>query len=139
MPCYYEIYPDLNIVKIVYRRQVSPREILDLLDALGDDPGYTCTIDELIVFDRYNGRAITPEARGNLHNLIRGLLLLNNSAKRIAIVAPEEPGRTIGRMFVDLMQRDGKISVRIFDTVRQAMGFLGPSELRLMPAEGAEH
>ena len=131
MPCTYDIFPDLNVVRVIFRGHVHTRDILALLDSLDGDPLYHRSIDELIYLEGCSDDAFTPAKRRDLANLIRGLFLMNGRSKRLALVAPDEPGRSFARTFAEVMHNNAAITVRIFETAAGAMAFLEQTDPRL--------
>jgi len=141
MPCRYEIFDELNLVRITFSGALTTSEMLDLIDQLDADPRYHPTIDELGDFQTLTDIAFDSETMKNLNDLILGLYLRSNRRKRIAQIAPNEPGRTVAVAFRFAMQGNPNLDTEVFDSASDALAFLGhPADLilqtRKLPASG---
>ncbi len=127
MPCHYEIFEDLHLVKITFDGVLATRDVLNVVDKLDSDPLYTPTIDELGDFRTLSEIAFDADTIQNLNDLLFGMYIRSNRTKRIAQIAPYEPGLIIARAFATVMQQNPKLEVGIFDSPGPAIEFLGHS------------
>lgn len=141
MPCHYEIFDEFNLVKITFDGVLITPEMLALIDQLDADPRYHPTIDELGDFRTLKDIAFDSKTLKNLNDLILGLYLRSDRRKRIAQIAPKNPGRTIAVAFRFAMQGNPKLDAEVFETQADALAFLDhPADLELaskkLPASG---
>lgn len=134
MACYYEVYADIDIVKIIYSGFPCVGDVVGLLDRMDIDPAYHRNIDEIVYFDDIRTPVIDYKLLDNICELISGVFLMHNRSKRLALVAGREPGRTMASRFQSVMARNPALSVRLCDTAEEAMRFLGRSDTRLRHA-----
>lgn len=128
MPCSYRILTDLNVVAIAFDGELEHRAVLRLLDDLQDDPGYLPTINELVCFENLRSGQLDPEMQRNLLNMIRGMALMNSASKKIALVAPQHPGRAFAWAYASVMRRNPKLDIAIFEKSEDAFRFLEPDK-----------
>ena len=132
MPCSYVIFPDLNAAKIVYSGYPRARDAVEMFDRLEIDPRYHRTLDEIVYLEDIKWPTFDPEVVDNISELVSGLFLMHNRAKRMAIVADSEPGRSIARRFIRVMSRNPDIRAALFGEPLAALHFLGQTDPRLL-------
>ncbi|MFC4671114.1 hypothetical protein ACFO5X_21370 [Seohaeicola nanhaiensis] len=103
-----------------------------MFDRLEIDPRYHRTLDEIVYLEDIKWLTFDPEVIDNISELVSGLFLMHNRAKRIAIVADSEPGRSIARRFIRVMSRNPDIRVALFGEPLAALHFLGQTDPRLL-------
>ncbi|GHF37902.1 hypothetical protein [Seohaeicola zhoushanensis] len=132
MTCRYDIFPDLNVARIIYAGYPKARDVVELIDALERDPKYHRTVDEIIHLSCIKWPKVDLAVVDNLCELIGGLFRMNNRCKRIAVVASQEPGRLIAARFLRVMERNSRLRAAYFTQTHPAMRFLGVCDGRLL-------
>ena len=135
MPCYHAFFEDLNIVKITITGSVCPRDFLDLIDALQDDPRYHRTIDEMIWLTCSSFTGFDAARLRNMADLVWGVHLRNDTRKRIALVAPAANARRVATDFAAGFRQGELIRIQVCDDARAAQIFLGACDWRLALGE----
>jgi len=125
MPCQFQIYPDFNLVWINCEGLLDIREILDTVDALDAEPGFHPRLDDVIDLRRLTEIHIDDQSAKKLSELLHGLVKRDKRRKRIAIIAPGEPGLTSANTFKTIMATCPGYTIEIFDDPGSAIAFLG--------------
>ena len=135
MPCSFEFYNDLNLVKISITGTVSPRDLLSLLDALNDDARYSPTINEMIWLTCTSSSDFDDQKLRNMADLVWGMHLRSGTSKRIALVTPSEAAYLAASDFVTEFRRGGSVMLKVCEDAHSAQAFLETCDPRLDMAE----
>ena len=127
MPCRYEIFSDINLVRITCTGRLTRDDLITLLDELDNHPDFHPNIDDLIDLREVTEIDISPDVGANLLDLMVGVTLRAKRAKRIAILVSSETARESAAKFREAMRRISGIKIGLFDSPRAAVEFLGRS------------
>ncbi|MHA6263382.1 hypothetical protein ACXYMO_09280 [Arenibacterium sp. CAU 1754] len=131
MPYNFKIFDDLDVIRIVFHGAIVPQDILGLLDQLDENPLYHPKMDEIVFFKNLKYSGFNPETLENINEMARGIFLRGGHTKKIAIVAPDDPGRKVATAFCKKMSTYNSVQAQRFDTGQDALEFLGRSDRRL--------
>ena len=124
MPCHYNIYPELNLALFTYQGVLRANEVVALADMVDSDPLYTRTINELGDFRNLEKVDFDANTLTNLSTLLMGLYLRSSRNKKISMLVPNTSLHSSAKTFASIVSASTPISIRIFETLKPALGYL---------------
>lgn len=125
MQCSFRIFTEFNLVYKTYPARVTYKTVLALLDALEAEPLFTDGMMELDDLRAVTDLAITATELERFADLITGINIRKRRPSKKAVVAPAGPGRIAALGFNAIMKDIPGPEIGVFDTVDEALAFLG--------------
>lgn len=132
MPCTYQTFARQNLLAKRYYGDLETRCVLKLLDAIELDPSYIegmCEIDDLRTIESF---AIPEGDIGGLADLIQGIHQRRRQPRLKAVVTCREDVRAAAKYYAHQVENLPAVRVGIFDTIAEAMRFLGIDDPELV-------
>ena len=125
MPCTYRIESGLNLVIKVYWGRVRYTDVLNMLDAMEDDPVFRDGMMELDDLSDVTDLDISKAEVSRFADLIKGLSTRRRRPTKKAVVTRSDAVRMAARNFTEDVGEGAMLRVGVFDSIDDALAFLG--------------
>lgn len=130
MSCTYEFNVDENVIEMICKCRITRDCVLKDLDALEASPRKIAELDEFRDYSAITELALDCAMLENLAQLMRGAYLRAGWRKRIAMWAPNGPGRTYALAMHEALDSLTSLETEVFDTREAARAFLNGGDRR---------
>ena len=124
MPCAYKILEDKYVVAKKYFGRVTTKCVLNLIDAIEEDPKFREGMMEFADLCDVVNLDISATDISHFADLMTGFSLRKRSPTRKAVYAPHGAGRAAAFGFQKLVEGFETLEVGVFATMHEAIDFL---------------
>lgn len=135
MCCKYSVNRCASRIEISCEGQITRRAVCDMTEALGSDQR-SANLDELRDYTRVTEVKLTALEMDNVGHLLRGHYMRSERQKRIAIIAPDGPGRDYAASLCRVLDTLRTVRTSICASRDDALDFLSVADMEDAPAEG---
>ena len=133
MPCKYKIYGSENLLVKYYIGRVTTRDVLELLDAVEEDPEYVEGMLELDDMRFVTQLDITSDEVTEFAELVKNHGVGRRRLSRKAVVATSAETQQAAAWFCANVKYMPDLEVGVFEGMADAVSFLHPLCISLLP------